>query len=208
MDWGYDPDAFCYHLHAVRRYNLIGGAFTRIVTFAELYGTRKDPSEWAVIIRNMESKLPKAVRMRYLDPSAFNKDPKGGSSVAEVFRRSGVPCIKANNDRAMGWQAMRDWQGEAMDGLPMHQITAACPRLIEQIGEAERDPKDSFDIMLNTDHALDSCRYFVISRTPTRYNQPKHEVKVIRQEILTPETFIKELKKGQNIRIGEYLLRK
>jgi len=208
MDWGYDPDAFCYHLHAMKRISGLTGNFVRIYTFAELYGTKKDPSQWAVIIRDLESKLPRPVRIRYLDPSAFNRDPKGGSSVADVFRRSGVPVVKANNDRAMGWQAMRDWMNECVDHLPAWQITSACPHLLDQIADAERDPKDSFDIIGSNDHARDCARYFMISRTPTRWRRGGEEPKILSGQIITPESFMKEFKNKNMIQIGKYLLRK
>ena len=207
MDWGYDPDAFCYHLHAMKRISLLSGSFTRIITFMELYGTKKDPSQWAEIIKGIESKLPKQVRIRYLDPSAFNKDPKGGSSVADSFRSNGVSTVKANNDRAMGWQSMRDWMGEAIDGNPSWQITVACPHLLDQIADAERDPMDSFDILGGMDHARDTARYFLISRTPTRWKKEEEPIRIIKGDLITPEMFLKAGKSKQLIKIGGFLLK-
>jgi phage terminase large subunit len=176
MDWGHSPDAFCYHLHLVRKIPWEAGYFLRVITFAEIYGFKKHPAEWADIIRNLEGTFK--VVMRYGDPSAWNKDPKGGSSIAEEFLDKGIPFVKANNDRHQGWQAMRVWLGKAPDGLPYWQICSCCKNLINQIPDLERDPLDSFDVLEGgEDHAPDSARYFLISR-PMNIAQPTPAKKI------------------------------
>jgi phage terminase large subunit len=181
MDWGFDPDAFCYHLHAVSRIHTPEADFQRIITFAELYGNRKYPKEWATDIKLLEKDY--TVSARYADPSAGNKHPlwtakeAGGDSVLAEFSNHGINFVRANNDKKNGYQAMRNWMAVAPDGEPYWQITAICQNLRQQIPAAIFDPYNSFIVKEGgEDHALMSSRYFLISR-PVNSIVPKQEVK-------------------------------
>ena len=56
-----------------------------------------------------------------------------GESVAEIFARNGVPVIKADNSREIGWTVMREFMADQPDGLPQWQIFDTCANLIRTI---------------------------------------------------------------------------
>lgn len=170
-DWGFAPDAFAYHLHAVTRVVMPEKTFNRIITFAELYGTNKYPKDWAEDIIALEKNLPTKVVSRIIDPSANNKFPLssvkqgGGSSIVEEFGLNGIRFILGNNDKKNGYQAQRNWLSEAPDGLPYSQTTWACPNLIKQMPAAVYDDNNSFVTKEGgEDHAREGTRYFMVSR--------------------------------------------
>ena len=174
MDWGLSPDAFSYHLHAVKKVKYLDArkeikTFDRIITFAELYGRDKLPNKWSPEIKAAEK--GNEPYYRYADPSAGNKHPfatvkeDSGTSVLEEFDKEGLNFIRANNDRKQGYQSMHQWMSIAPDGLPYWQITDACPQLLKQLPAAIYDPNNSFLIKEGgEDHAIADCRYFLISR--------------------------------------------
>jgi len=168
-DWGFDPDSFSFTLHAVTKVSGVNYSFDRIISFAQLYGKKKYPDEWAGLIKELEQGLK--VQARYIDPSAGNRHPistrkeGAGTSVIDEFRRNGIDFIPANNDRKQGYESMRNWLREAPDGLPYWQQTEACQALIKQIPSAIHDPNNSFLIKEGgEDHAIADSRYFVVSR--------------------------------------------
>ena len=176
-DWGFDPDAFSYQLHAVRKIVMPEHTFYRAFTFAKLYGTKKYPDQWAKEILDLEDKNGVKVKIRLIDPSCRNKVPvrketEGeGTSIIKEFRDSKVDFAPANNDRKNGYQAMRNWFRIAPDGLPYHVIVANCVETLEQIPAAIFDDHNSFVVKEGgEDHALASLRYFLVSM-PSNYKK-------------------------------------
>lgn len=208
-DWGYDPDAFSYQLHAIRKVSTSSASFLRITTFAKIYGHRKHPKEWAEEIKQLEAKLTPLQRerlnsTRFADPSMFNKDPKGGSSVAEEFEKAGVRFNRANNDHRQGWKMMRVWLSQAPDGLPYWQIAGNCHELLNQIPEAVRNRANASDIEEGMeDHALVCARYFLISR-PHILPRPISVIKEIRAKALTPTSLLDELRRKSPVLVGQF----
>lgn len=181
MDWGFEPDSFAYHLHAVVKVSLPDASFERVITFAELYGNKQYPEDWAKDIKNLENGLN--VVYRYGDPSAKNKAPlasarqSGGSSVFEEFKKSGINFLPGNNDRKNGYEAQRNWLREAPDGFPYWQCTEACRNLIKQIPAAVYDDNNSFLTKEGgEDHAREGVRYFLISRPFNRIKEVEKKV--------------------------------
>jgi phage terminase large subunit len=176
-DWGFDPDSFSFHLHAIRKIVTREFTFNRGITFAELYGTKKYPDQWAKEITALETNMGIKVRARYIDPSCRNRSPirkeaeGAGTSVIKEFHDHGVTFIPANNDKKNGYQAMRNWFRLAPDGLPYHQITSNCSQLISQIPAAIYDEHNSFVVKEGgEDHALADIRYFLVSM-PSNYKK-------------------------------------
>ena len=187
-DWGFEPDAFCYHLSAVRKISLPGASFLRITTFAELYGRKKYPYQWAAEIKKLETDLGIEVKERWIDPSACNRHPVAtykegsGTSVIEQFEEAGITFLAANNDKKNGFQAMRNWLAEAKDGMPFFQVSEACSNLIRQFPAAIFDENNPFLVKEGSeDHALMSTRYFLISR-PNNSIEPKKVIVEYSQE--------------------------
>lgn len=176
-DWGFSPDAFSYHLHAVRKIVMVEQTFYRSFTFAELYGTGKYPDQWAKEIKALEYNMGIKVKSRFIDPSCRNRTPirkqtEGeGTSIIKEFRDNSVDFIPANNDKKNGYQAMRNWFRVAPDGLPYHQITNNCVKTIQQIPAAIFDEHNSFVVKEGgEDHALADLRYFLVSM-PSNYKK-------------------------------------
>lgn len=176
-DWGFEPDAFSYHLHAIRKIVMVEKTFYRSFTFAELYGTNKYPDQWAKEIQSLESNMKIKVKVRYIDPSCRNRTPirkesEGqGTSIIKEFHDHGVIFVPANNDRKNGYQAMRNWFRIAPDGLPYHQIVSNCAKAISQIPAAIFDEHNSFIAKEGgEDHALADLRYYLVSM-PSNYKK-------------------------------------
>ena len=87
MDWGISAP-FCWLAHWVKEENFNGLKFNRVYTFAELYASRKTPSQWAdLIIKERErfSIDPEAVRKIYVDNTMFNISTDGSESIVKQF---------------------------------------------------------------------------------------------------------------------------
>jgi phage terminase large subunit len=88
-----------------------------------------------------------------------------GKSIAETFLEHGVPLIKADNSRVIGWQRTAEQLKDAPDGTPVWQITSNCYNLVRTLPNLVRDDKKVEDIAdYQEDHAAESCRYFWMSR--------------------------------------------
>jgi len=187
-DWGFDPDSFSYHLHAVRKVVMPEVTFMRSFTIAELYGNKKYPDQWSKDIKALEKNMEVKVKARYIDPSCRNRTPirkeaEGeGTSVIREFHDNGVDFIPANNDRKNGYQAMRNWFRIAPDGKPYHQIGSNNTKLLSQIPAAIFDKNNSFIVKEGgEDHALMDLRYYLVSM-PTNYKKPTEAVHVDNME--------------------------
>lgn len=178
MDWGFDPDSFCYHLHAAIKVHTSKGDFTRIKTFAELYGNKQYPKDWSVKIKNLEKGF--VLQGRYSDPSAGNRHPSwtakeaGGDSVLAEFSNYGITFTRGNNDKKNGYQTMRNWLAPGPDGLPLWQVCSCCTNLIKQMPAAIFDPNNSFIVKEGgEDHAVASARYGLMSQPANTYTPAK-----------------------------------
>lgn len=67
-----------------------------------------------------------------------------------------------NKDRLNGWSAVRNLFSLRGDGEPHAKIFSSCKNLIENIPEQihDEDNPEDLDTKSNTDHTLDSMRYF------------------------------------------------
>jgi hypothetical protein len=60
------------------------------------------------------------VRYTMLDPKCFTREGAMGESVAEALAKGGVSCLKADNEREMGWHQVQSWLSHTHpdDGKP------------------------------------------------------------------------------------------
>jgi len=167
MDWGISAP-FCWLAHMVVKEKHGGINFNRIYTFAELYGTGKSPSQWAVeIIRKRTQYDVSAVSKLYVDNTMDNTVSDGSMSIIKQFNQafqmqeSKQYSFKGGSKNRKGrWSAMMDWMRLAPDGKPYWIITKDCPNLIRTIPLMEPDEMDIDD--MNTkleDHACDSVSF-------------------------------------------------
>ena len=101
-----------------------------------------------------------------------------GESIAETFARNGCPVSRADNNRIIGWNRVREFLADAPDGTPSIQIFETCLELIRTIPLMVYDDHNVEDVADGLpDHWCESLRYFCMSR-PSPY-RPKPERKVI-----------------------------
>lgn len=117
-----------------------------------------------------------------------------GQSIAETFLKHGVPLIKADNARVIGWQRVAEEMKEQPDGLPNWQIFKNCKNLIDTLPYLVRDERKPEDIADHQqDHAAESCRYFFMSRPM----KSKHTEEQLSEIAKHKQKLIKKIKQNR-----------
>lgn len=152
-----------------------------VVIYRELYRTNLSPAEQARLVVDAESPGERG-RGRpvpaYLDPSCWARNPneprpqpgaiahpgqppKG--SIADTYRRNGLPVLRANNDRHAGTALIASQLGVRADGRPRLLIYSTCVNLIRTLPGLPRDPHDPELYSTKAeDHAADALRYLLM----------------------------------------------
>ena len=162
MDWGYAAPCALY-------WNAVDPANNRVITYRELYITEKRPEEIADLYNELSKDDPE---IRYVAASpdiwkekGLMKRTLGGETIAEVMMNKGMPLIKADNRRVMGWTRMRHYLTMAPDGKPYWLIFNTCVNLIRTLPELIHDDKKVEDVDENCeDHGPEAMRYGLMSR--------------------------------------------
>ena len=101
------------------------------------------------------------------DPAMKQKNASGVSPY-ENYANAGVVMVPSNNDRVMGWMAMRNLLAMHPDGTPVLRMVLGCKHAISETRDAVHsdDPKHTDDINIHSrrDHAIDTIRYWAVSR--------------------------------------------
>lgn len=147
--------------------------------------------EWhAREIKKLEESLPFGVKVkaRLADPSIWTRTPQEteagtDDSIAMMYARHGLHFLKANNQRAIGWAAMKeylDWEdkgqyngdSKSIARMPRMRIFANCTNLIRTLPdlvyeevEGRRNTQSMFGEDLDTrgdDHLEDATRYMLM----------------------------------------------
>jgi phage terminase large subunit len=158
MDWGFN-DPCCVLWHAC-------APDGRVYTYRELYVRQMLARDVAfqVLLLTGQEKVDYTVVSPDMWQKRGQKDIQG-ESIAEIFTTNGVPVIRADNDRMVGWTVMREYMADAPDGMPYWQIFSTCRNLIRTIPLAVHDEHKVEDISATCeDHALESARYGLMSR--------------------------------------------
>lgn len=109
----------------------------------------------------------------WLDPSCWSRDPEKPivkptrpdapppGSRADLYRKAGVPVLKAYNPRVDGWTFIDELLGDLPDGRPKVLFSDACPNVIRSLSGAPRCTRDPDDVddSYDDDHAADGFRY-------------------------------------------------
>jgi phage terminase large subunit len=116
-----------------------------------------------------------AVRRTYADPSmGETRGHETHETYLDTFKKHGVPCEKAENDRIHGWARLRAWLRPRPDGQPFLRIHPRCTYLTRTFGEVVMDEQQPEDLDSDgPDHALDALRYVVAAR-PQAPGAPGH----------------------------------
>lgn len=126
---------------------------------------------------------PKDENIRYTvaSPDLWNKRQETGESGFEVMVKNGLPLIRANDSRIMGWRTMREYLKpiDDMFGKKSSRLKffANCLYAVKNIPLLQYDEKkieDAASEPHEITHAPESIRYGIMSRPPiTTVKQPQ-----------------------------------
>lgn len=158
MDWGYnDPCAVLWY--AV-------GPDGRVYVYRE--ATFEQTLSRDVADRVRELSEGESIAYTVISPDAWQHrglTDIAGESIADTFTSRGVPVIKADNSRVIGWNRCREFLADMPDGLPGVQIFSGCLKLIETLPQMIYDEKNVEDVADGLpDHWSESFRYGLMSR--------------------------------------------
>jgi len=175
MDWGYnDPCAVLW---------FACGPDGHIYVYRESYERQMLASAMAKRILSLTGE--ERIAYTVASPDAWQKrgvqikgeDGVVGESIAEMFQRSGVPLLKADNARILGWQRVREYLADAPDGTPYLQIFDCCEHVIRTLPMLQFDSSNVEDVADGEDHAPEALRYGLMSRpAKSRQQVPKKPV--------------------------------
>ncbi len=162
MDWGYN-DPCCVLWFAV-------GPDGRVYVYDEYYKRETLAHTVADTIRarSKDEKIDYTVA----SPDMWQKRGTvlkadggfDGENIAEVFLKSGVPVLPADNSRVVGWQRVREYLRDAPDGKPYLQVFSNCENLIRTMPRLQFSLTDREDAADGEDHAAEALRYGLMSR--------------------------------------------
>lgn len=159
MDWGYnDPTAVLW---------LAISPDKHVYVYRELYKNKMLATEAARKIRELSAfeNISYTVASPDMWQHRGAKDVLGGENVAETFAKCGIPLIKADNARVVGWQRLRENLADTDDGTPTLQIFNTCTNLLRTLPALYYDEHDHEDVSDRCeDHAPEALRYAVMSR--------------------------------------------
>jgi phage terminase large subunit len=163
LDWGYASEGAylvtCYH----------PDGFLDIEDEYIFNGPRRDKQ----IAREVAQEIVRRNQMRgitirrtYADPAMGEaRGHESAETYLDTFRKHGVPCDEADNDRVSGWARMRAWLRNRPDGQPFLRIHPRCAYLIRTLGALTMDEKKPEDLDTDgPDHAADALRYVIAAR--------------------------------------------
>lgn len=170
LDWGYDPHyGICLwvavfpngRLYAFYEWKF-NGANARVKQVAsEVAKAIKTYTQDEVLPMVKSRRVGKTIA----DPSMWSADGHSGEDYQETFAKAGVPLIKADNSREMGWGRLRHWLRPAPDGHPWLMFHPRCVATIRTIPGLVRDKSNPDDVDTTAeDHPADACRYGVMDR--------------------------------------------
>lgn len=169
MDWGYN-DPCCVLWHAV-------GPEGRIVTYRELYVRQMRAEDVAKRVKDLTG--DEEIAYTVASPDLWQnrgqllKTAGGfeGETLAEIFMKSGMPLIPADNTRVAGWQRVRDHLAADASGEPRWQCFSDCANLIRTLPMLQYDSRNREDAADGEDHAPEALRYGLMSR-PSPAGEP------------------------------------
>ena len=162
MDWGYnDPCCVLW---------LACGPDGRVYAYREEYARQVLSSRMAE--RILELSRGEKIAYTVASPDAWQKrgllhrgeEGMEGESIAEVFAKSGVPLLRADNARIAGWQCVREYLADAPDGAPLLKVFSTCENLVRTLPQLIHDRQNAEDSAGGEDHAPEALRYGLMSR--------------------------------------------
>lgn len=188
LDWGYQSEGVC--LWVVHHPD----GFLDVEDEYIFNGPRRDKQiarEVAQeIVRRNQARGIK-VRRTFADPSmGEQRGHESSETYLDTFKKHGVPCERADNDRVNGWARVRAWLRHRPDGLPFLRVHPNCVYLKRTFGELVMDEQEPEDLDSDgEDHALDALRYVITGRpaapdTPVQPEYPRGSIGELKQRAL------------------------
>jgi PBSX family phage terminase large subunit len=169
IDWGYASPMSC-HWHAI-------GPDKHVYTYREWYKTRVLDVDAAREIKAITEEAGEKIEYTVVDPQSFPVEIphfKLGRTIpmkrSEVWAEEGINVIMGDSNRVAGWSLMRDYlrPREYMGKMSSWwHISDVCTNLIDELSTATHDKNKIEDVSVDSsDHALEECRLFFMSRPP------------------------------------------
>lgn len=161
--------AMDYGLDMLAAYWIAVDNFGRAFVYRELYEPDLIISQAAqrILYRNGGESLEAC----YAPPDLWNRRQDTGRSVADIFAESGIPLVKAQNNRVQGWLDLKEWLKPVRDETGSESAAlrffSCCPNLIKSIPALQASTKNPSDCATEPHeftHAPDAIRYFVAGR--------------------------------------------
>jgi phage terminase large subunit len=118
------------------------------------------------------------IEVNYAPPDLWNRRQDTGKNAAEIFAESGVPLVKAGNDRVQGWLNVKEWFKVGEQKKPRLIIFRSCKTLIKNIPLLQHDETKTNDVATEPHeitHAPDALRYWCSKRQPSAEVEPEPE---------------------------------
>ena len=167
MDWGFnDPCAVLWYAVAPDG---------RVYVYREL--TTQEMLARDVARKVLELSAGESIAYTTASPDAWQKrglQDIDGESIAETFAVNGVPLIRADNSRIIGWQRVHEYLADMPDGRPKVQIFSTCTDLIKTLPLMIHDERNVEDVADGLpDHWAESLRYGLMSRPTAEREKPE-----------------------------------
>ena len=108
------------------------------------------------------------IEVTFAPPDMWSRQKDSGKTMAEVFMQSGVPIVKANNNRVQGHMLVKEMLAKRPDGKPSLLFFKNCKKTIDDLKDIQADetnPNDCAKEPHDVTHRVDAVRYYAISRT-------------------------------------------
>jgi len=107
------------------------------------------------------------VKVTFAPPDVWNRSRDSGKTSAEVFMQTGVPIVRADNNRVQGHLQIKEMLSYSDSEKPVLQIFRTCRELIDSLTSIQVDetnPNDCAKEPHDLTHSVDGLRYFAVSR--------------------------------------------
>jgi phage terminase large subunit len=105
----------------------------------------------------------------FAPPDMWARLKDTGKTMAELFMLSGIPIVKADNNRVQGWLQVKEMLQDMEDGKPgllfFKNETKQTQEDLEAIQSDDKNPNDCAKEPHEITHLPDAVRYYCVSRT-------------------------------------------
>lgn len=159
-----------------------------IITFHEHFKSGMTIDDHAAEVHRINRELGRPPDFYIGDPSIRNTDPITGTSIHEEYLKYGIPIILGNNDVRAGILKVARYLKLNTIGQPNYKLTSNCKNLAREFTRyrwktyANKRLNDQTNVqeapVKKDDHALDSLRYFIMSRPDLTPDLPSSQTNI------------------------------